>query len=422
VTVGFHGNNVVNLVTLAYEARLFCDHYPAFNRLMSLFKRAVISEVASNASVVFSTVIVVWLSIVLVRLLGQAAQGMIGADVVMGLAALTTIAALPTVIALSIFIGVLTTVSRSYRESEMVVWFASGLSLTAWIGPILRLAVPAAILIASLTLFASPWSHQQIEDYRARFDLRSDISQITAGDFLELNAGERVIFVEPSSSNPDELGKVFARVLNGPWHSIVTAQEARTEVAENGDRFLVLEDGSRVDLQLGSGMSRLTNFDAFGIRLQSENADETLAQARERALSNRKARPTALLLQDNAVQSDGQIMWRLAIPLATINLALLAIPLGAVNPRVGRSFDLLIAGLVALLYFNLINASHGWINNAVLPFGVGVWLVHGAFLALSMGLYWWRLRMRAPKDTGGRGASVGGVGGVGGDNDRARQG
>ena len=67
---------------------------------MSLFKRAVISEVASNASLVFSTVIVVWLSIVLVRLLGQAAKGIIGADVVMGLAALTTIAALPTIIAL----------------------------------------------------------------------------------------------------------------------------------------------------------------------------------------------------------------------------------------------------------------------------------------------------------------------------------
>lgn len=365
---------------------------------MSLFKRAAISEVASNASVVFSTVIVVWLSIVLVRLLGQAAQGIIGADVVMGLAALTTIAALPTVIALSVFIGVLTTVSRSYRESEMVVWFASGLSLTAWIGPILRVAIPASFLIAALTLFASPWSHQQIEDYRARFDLRSDISQITAGDFLEMDAGERVVFVEPSATDPDKLGQVFARVLDGQWHTVVTAKGARTEVAENGDRFLVLEDGSRVDLQLGSAMSRLSIFDAFGIRLETENADETLAQARERALSNRKARPTALLLEDEATQSDGQIMWRLAIPLATINLALLAIPLGAVNPRVGRSFDLLIAGLVALLYFNLINASHGWINNAILPFSVGVWLVHGVFFALMVGLYWWRLRTRASKN------------------------
>lgn len=376
---------------------------------MSLFKRAVISEVASNASVVFSTVIVVWLSIVLVRLLGQAAQGIIGADVVMGLAALTTIAALPTIISLSLFIGVLTTVSRSYRESEMVVWFASGLSLVDWISPILRLSMPISLVVASLTLFASPWSHQQIEDYRARFDLRSDISQVTSGDFLELDAGNRVVFVEPSTTNPDGLGRVFVRVLDGTWHSVINAQGARTEVATNGDRFLVLEDGTRFDLMPGTGQSRLSAFSAFGIRLQTDNADETLAEARERALSNRKARPTMLLLEDEAKNSSGQLMWRLAIPLATINLALLAIPLGAVNPRVGRSFDLLIAGMVALLYMNLINASHGWINNAVLPFGYGVWLVHGLFLLLTIVLFWWRLRIKVPKQVGAIGLEPGGV-------------
>ena len=52
---------------------------------MSLFKRAVVAEVSSNASVVMSTLVVVWLSVVLVRLIGQAAKGVIGADVVVGL-------------------------------------------------------------------------------------------------------------------------------------------------------------------------------------------------------------------------------------------------------------------------------------------------------------------------------------------------
>lgn len=363
---------------------------------MSLFKRAVAAEVTSNASVVMSTLVVVWLSVVLVRLIGQAAKGIIGADVVIGLAALTTIAALPTIMALSLFIGMLTTVSRSYRESEMVVWFASGLSLTDWIKPALRLAIPVSIAVGALTLFATPWSHRQIEDYRARFDLRSEISQITSGDFLELDKGNRVVFVEPSTTNPNELGEVFARITTPDWHVVVNAESVRTEVAPNGDRFLVLVDGTRYEIKPGQGQSRVTDFDEFAFRLETPNADETLAQARARALDNRKARPTLMLLQDDQSHSDGQLMWRLAIPIATINLALLAIPLGAVNPRVGRSFDLLVAGLVALLYMNLINASHGWINNEILPFGLGIWLVHGLFLALTVGLFWWRLRMRTP--------------------------
>src|SRR3546814_10184195 len=59
---------------------------------------------------------------------------------------------------LSLFIAVLTTVTRNYRGSEMVVWFASGLSLADWLRPVLRVAVPVAGLVAVLTLVASPWA------------------------------------------------------------------------------------------------------------------------------------------------------------------------------------------------------------------------------------------------------------------------
>src|SRR3546814_19633321 len=91
-------------------------------------------------------------------------------------------------------------------------------------------------------------------------------------------------------------------------------------------------------------------------------------------------------------------MWRLALPLAALNLALLAIPLGAVNPRLGRSGDLLIAGLVGLLYMNLINLSRGWIGNGQLSFGVGVWLIHALFTALMMYMMWRKLRVKAPTE------------------------
>ena len=113
---------------------------------MSLFKRSVVSEITSHAGVVFSTLLVVWLSVLLVRLLGEAAGGNIGADVVLVLAALSTITALPTILAVSVFIAVLTTVTRNYRESE-IVWFASGLSLADWFKPVLRVAIP----------WPSPW-------------------------------------------------------------------------------------------------------------------------------------------------------------------------------------------------------------------------------------------------------------------------
>jgi lipopolysaccharide export system permease protein len=366
---------------------------------MSLFKRSVISEVSNHSGVVFSTLVVVWLSIVLVRLLGEAAAGKIGPDIVIGLATFTTIAALPTIMAVAIFIGVLTTVTRNYRESEMVVWFSSGLSLLSWLNPVLRLAVPTSLVITMFTMFATPWAHRQMEEYRARFEMRSDLSKITAGQFLETEEGQRVFFAEESSEDQTSLTNLFLRAIDPNWHSIVTAKTAITVVEPNGDRFLVLERGQRYDLKPGTPEMRLSEFERYGMRLESKDSAQSAEARRQELLKSRKARPTELLAIDPEYEARGQLFWRISIPIAALNLALLAIPLGAVNPRLSRS-ELLIAGLVAMLYLNLINISQGWINSGNLPFEVGVWLVHAFFALLTFTLLRQRLRVKAPKDKG----------------------
>lgn len=366
---------------------------------MSLFKRSVVSEVLSHAGVVFSTLIVVWLSVLLVRLLGEAANGSIGADVVFGLATFSSITALPVILAVSLFIAVLTTMTRSFRESEMVVWFASGLSLKDWINPVLRCAVPLAIVIAFLTLVASPWAYRQIEEYRQRYEQRSELSKVSVGQFIETQNGERVFFAEAPQSADDELGKVVARVISPEWLSVVTAESAHIETLPNGDRFLVLNQGYRYDLKPDETEFRLFDFENYGFRLESKAQDtsgEAISRLAERML---KARPTLRLLEDESNSAAAQLMWRLALPLAALNLALLALPLAAVNPRLGRSGDILIAGLVGLLYMNLINLSRGWISQGKLSFGLGVWLVHALFLALMAFMMWQKLRVRAPRSS-----------------------
>src|SRR3546814_12190583 len=94
----------------------------------------------------------------------------------------------------------------------MVVWFASGLSLKYWIGPVLRCAVPVAILIAVLTLFASPWAYRQVAEYHQRYSQRSDLSKISAGQFIETEDGDRVFFADDPDNPGDELGHVIDSV------------------------------------------------------------------------------------------------------------------------------------------------------------------------------------------------------------------
>lgn len=365
---------------------------------MSLFKRSVVSEILSHAGVVFSTLLVVWLSVLLVRLLGDAASGYIGPDVVFGLATFSSITALPVILSVSLFIAVLTTVTRSFRESEMVVWFASGLSLRDWIGPVMRCAVPFAVGIALLTLFASPWAYRQISEYRQRYEQRSDLAKVTVGQFIETDDGARVFFAEGPESDDEEMGDIIARVIDKEWLSVVTAEGAHIEDQPNGDRFLVLTRGHRYDLKPGLPEFRMVDFERYGIRLENRAEATSPEAVRRLAETSIKARPTWQLFVDNNDHARSQIMWRIALPLAALNLALLAIPLGAVNPRLGRSGDFLIAGLVGLLYMNLINLSRGWIGSGQLGFGVGVWLVHVIFAGLMAYMMWRKLRVKAPKE------------------------
>ncbi|HLR29302.1 MAG TPA: LPS export ABC transporter permease LptF [Paenalcaligenes sp.] len=364
---------------------------------MSLFRRSVISEILSHGGVVLSTLIIVWLSVLIVRLLGDAASGQIGAEVVLGLAFFSSVTALPVILSVSLFIAVLTTVTRSFRESEMVVWFASGLSLANWIRPILYCAIPLSLVVSSLTLYGAPWAYRQIAEYHQRYELRSDLSKVSTGEFIETEGGDRVFFSEEPLQEGDELGQVVVRVLGEEWHHLITAESAYTEIADNGDRFLVLRDGHRYDLTPGEGDAQLFRFERYGVRMENRDEDTDSEAIRAQAERQLKARPTTSLIDKFDQGSQAHLMWRLAMPLAALNLALLAIPLGVVNPRLGRGGDVLIAGLIALLYMNLINLSRGWINKGVLPFEVGLWLVHLFFALLMVVLLWHRLRVKKPK-------------------------
>ena len=62
-------------------------------------------------------------SVGLVRILGQAAGGRVDNQAVFELVALTALVWLPIILTLTLFVSVLMTLTRAYRDSEMVVWF-----------------------------------------------------------------------------------------------------------------------------------------------------------------------------------------------------------------------------------------------------------------------------------------------------------
>jgi lipopolysaccharide export system permease protein len=145
-----------------------------------IFQRAAIREFTHTAAGVFVALFAILMTTQLIRLLGQAAGGKIASEAVIALLGFGAISYLPVLLSLTLFVAILMTLSRWYRDSEMVVWLASGIPLTAWIKPVLGFVGPPVIVIAILSLLLAPWATQKSEAYRQTMDQRDDVARRVA--------------------------------------------------------------------------------------------------------------------------------------------------------------------------------------------------------------------------------------------------
>jgi lipopolysaccharide export system permease protein len=367
-----------------------------------IFSRSIVAELTSAAGAVFTVLFSIIFSVALVRILGLAAVGTVDTGAVFAIVALTALTTLPTVLALTLFIAVLMTVARSYSDSEMVVWFASGQSLLAWVRPVLRFAVPIVLLIAVLALAIAPWANQQIAESRQRFAQRDDVSRVAAGRFIESAGARRVFFVESVDLHGATVRNIFVSHRSQGREGVIVAREGVIEVGPDGDRYLVLLQGRRYEGTPGQPQYRLLEFERYSIRLDLR-PDAPFAEVGARA------RPTGRLLREPTPFHRGELLWRIGLPVVALLLALLAIPLGYVNPRVGRSANLIVAVLVFLLYHNGMSIVQAWVQQERLSFGVGVWATHAVAAALVALLFARRLhgpRLMPRRPAAGRGAAA----------------
>jgi lipopolysaccharide export system permease protein len=96
------------------------------------------------------------------------------------------------------------------------------------------------------------------------------------------------------------------------------------------------------------------------------------------------------LLRDPTSRHQGEIAWRLGMLFGAGNLVLIGVGLAATNPRRANNWNLLLALLGFVVYFNLINLSQAWVASAKLGLGGALVLLHGGVLACALALIWWR--------------------------------
>lgn len=358
-------------------------HPLSYQPLQMIFLRATRREFANTAVAIFVALFAILITVVLIRLLSQAAGGRLPSESVLALIGFGAVAQLPIVLSLTVFIAVLLSLSRSYRDSEMVVWFAAGVPLTAWIRPVLRFALPAVAVIAAVTLFLAPWAQLKSGEFKERANNQDDAARVAPGVFRESANTQRVFFVEVGAGEDGRVRNVFVNSVQDGRLGVMVAQEGFLRTEANGDRFVVLEHGRRYDGNPGAADYRVMEFERYAVRLDSKGGMEPQHLPRTLSLKELLAQPTPA--------NRGELLSRIGIPVAALVLALLAIPLSFVNPRAGRAHNLLLALLTYLIYTNAISVAQAWVTRGKVAFEVALWAPHLIMCLVLAALFYRRL-------------------------------
>jgi len=351
-----------------------------------IFSRALYRELASAAGATFTVLFTVCITWTLIAILGRAAGGRVASSDVVALIAFQSLNYLPTVLTLTSFISVLVVVTRTYRDSEMVVWFASGQSLLAWIRPVLVFGIPMVLLVATLSVFVTPWAKLKSTEFTQRFEKREDLKRVAPGQFRESSSADRVFFVEGSANGSTVVQNVFVNTLQGAGNSIVVAKEGVIEPDGKGGQFLVLKNGRRYQGVPGQADYQSMEFERYSMRVATKvpvlGTDVPL-----------DAQPTAMLLAVDNQYTRSELLSRISSPIVCLILVLLAIPLGFVNPRAGSSANLILALLIFFTYNNLVKMVEASVKKDKLDFALAWWPLHLVVAIVVVALFAWRLNV-----------------------------
>ncbi|MDH5709750.1 MAG: LPS export ABC transporter permease LptF [Hylemonella sp.] len=341
-----------------------------------LFHSTIRKELARSFGATLIVLVTVVMTMTLIRTLGMASRGSFNPSDVMLVMSFHVLTFMPNIMAMGLFVSTMATLTRIYTDSEMVIWFNSGMGLGHLVSPLLRFAWPILLAIAGLALFVLPWSNLKIEEMRARYESRGDLERVQPGQFQESGGGSRVFFIEKGLLNQKIASNVFIATTGDNKETVTSARRGEIRFID-GDRFLVLENGQRMEMASDMSDLKLSEFSEYGILVDQD----PLAHQPDLPLG---ARPTLDLLRRPSAEHWGEISWRIGFALAAFNLLIISVAASKINPRVGRSGNFVFALLVFQIYLNFLTMGQNWIGNAKVGFVPFMLMLHGGILVASL--------------------------------------
>ncbi len=344
---------------------------------LRILDRYLLREVGQTWLVVTLVLLFILLSSTFARVLGEAASNDLPKEAVFTVLGLLTITYLTVLVPVGLYLAIMLALGRLYRDSEMAAFQACGIGPQKLYTPLMFIAFIIAAFVAWLSMVATPWAANYVEQIERQARRVADFSRLVPGQFIRPNTDDDLVFYAEDVGDDGLLRNVFIQRKVGETVELVIAAKGEQR-KPNGDGrpAMVLYDGRRYEGVPGTVDYWITRFGEHGIPVEIPEPEDEEPEP--------GALPTEVLLQSKTPEHLAEFQWRLSPPIVAVVLTLLAVPLARTRPREGRYGRLAVGVLIFLLYYNLLGAARVWTEQGVIPHSLGLWWVHGLIVCLAL--------------------------------------
>ncbi|MEM9402920.1 MAG: LPS export ABC transporter permease LptF [Pseudomonadota bacterium] len=347
--------------------------------MFRILDRYILREVAATWFAVTGVLLVILLTNQFARVLGDVAKGKLPKTAAFEVFGLSALQYLNVLVPIGAFLAIMLALGRLYRDSEMPAMMACRVGLRGIYRPLTFLMIPLTLLVAWVAIDLGPKSLLTVDRIGAEARREADLASIEPGRFTVFGPDNAVVYGETVSEDGVMQGVFMQRSVDGEVIEVVIAERGEQVESEDPDvRLLVLSNGRRYEGVPGTPRFRVVEFAEHGIPYRLPGLEAPKPKPR--------AVPMQALIESDDPELRAELHWRIGIPIATIVLAILAVPLSKTQPRSGRYGRLAVGLLVFIIYFNMLNAAKTWIERGELSADVGLWWVHALVLLLALSL------------------------------------
>jgi lipopolysaccharide export system permease protein len=357
-----------------------------------IFQRSILRELITVVAVILFTLLTITTVLFLVRVLKDAAVGNIALDGLLQVLLLTVLKYFALIVVIAVFLSIILTVSRLYRDSEMSVWQTSGLNSLSLLKPIAMMVLPIFLLVLFFSMALTPWSARQMASIKDNSGVQ-ELSLIKSATFRTANRGQRVFYIGETPSKDSAVFKdVFVVQQDSKGSTIIVAKQAAIEKSFDARSFLVLKDGRQYDDKPQEQLFQSLVFRQYGVSLD----EFTKVKTSDLDKTPVAQRSTMELYGDADSESQGELFRRVSDAFMLLPMALLALFFGHVKPRGVKTYGVLGCVLAFIIYLNVVKAFESYVGFGQISSDLAFALIHGgalllAAIALTYRQYAWRL-------------------------------